>query len=101
MKPRIALYSHDALGLGHVRRNLAIASRLVEGGRRSALLITGAREAGALPMPPGVECLTLPALAKSGSGDYRSRSLDLSLSTLVRLRSQTIRAVLEAFEPDV
>jgi len=101
MKPRIALYSHDALGLGHMRRNLAIASRLVEDGRRSALLITGAREAGALPMPPGVECLTLPALAKSGSGQYQSRSLHLSLSALVRLRAETIRAVLEAFEPDV
>jgi hypothetical protein len=28
--PRFLLYSHDALGLGHVRRNLVIAAALVE-----------------------------------------------------------------------
>jgi hypothetical protein len=28
--PRFLLYSHDALGLGHVRRNLVIAGALVE-----------------------------------------------------------------------
>jgi predicted glycosyltransferase len=100
MKARIALYSHDAQGLGHMRRNLAIARRLVEGGRRSALLITGAREAARLPMPPGVECVTLPALRKSPDGGYESRSLDLSLSALLRMREATICAVLESLEPD-
>lgn len=99
-KPRIALYSHDAQGLGHMRRNLAIASRLVEAGGGSALLITGAREAARLPMPPGVECLTLPALRKSADGGYESRSLDLSLSTMLRIRAQTICAALDSLEPD-
>jgi predicted glycosyltransferase len=101
MKPRVALYSHDAQGMGHMRRNLALAGSLVEEGRRSALLIAGAREASTLPMPPGVECITLPAFAKSVDGAYSSRSLDLSLSALLRLRAETISAVLEAFEPDV
>lgn len=101
MKPRVALYSHDAQGMGHMRRNLALARALVEDGRRSALLIAGAREAGTLPMPAGVECITLPAFAKSVDGAYRSRSLDLSMSALLRLRAETICAVLEAFEPDV
>ena len=87
MKPRVALYSHDAQGLGHMRRNLAIATRLVEDGGRSALLIAGAREAAALPMPPGVECLTLPALVKATDGGYRARSLDLTLASLLRLRA--------------
>ena len=101
MKPRVAFYSHDAQGLGHMRRNLALAGRVVQDGRRSALLITGAREAGALPMPDGVECLTLPALRKTVDGDYGSRSLDLSLASLLRLRAETVCSVLEVFEPDV
>jgi predicted glycosyltransferase len=84
-----------------MRRNLAIACRLVEDGRASALLIAGAREAGALPMPDGVECVTLPALRKSGDGSYRSRSLDLPLDELLALRAATIRAVLDGFDPDV
>jgi predicted glycosyltransferase len=99
---RVALYSHDALGFGHIRRNLALASRLVAAGSaRSALLIGGAREAGALSMPRGVECLTLPALTKSADGHYRSRSLGVSLRALLRLRSATIATALEAYEPDV
>jgi predicted glycosyltransferase len=99
---RVALYSHDALGFGHIRRNLALASRLVAAGSaRSALLIGGAREAGALPMPRGVECLTLPALTKSEHGDYSSRSLNVPLWALLRLRSETIATALKAYEPDV
>ena len=99
---RVAFYSHDALGLGHIRRNLALANRLVDAGSiGSALLIGGAREAGALPMPPGVDSLTLPALTKSKQGGYRSRSLDVSLPTLLRLRAETIAAALDGYAPDV
>jgi predicted glycosyltransferase len=101
MAPRIALYSHDALGMGHMRRNLAIARALVAGGRGQALLLTGSHVAGALPLPHGVEVLTLPALRKDADGGYASRSLDLPLEGLLALRAQTIRAALVAFAPDV
>ena len=97
----MAFYSHDAVGLGHIRRNLALARRLVEAGSaRSALLIGGAREAGVLPVPPGVESLTLPALRKSPQGQYHSRSLGVSLQALLHLRSETIATALDAYAPD-
>jgi predicted glycosyltransferase len=97
MRPRIALYSHDAQGLGHVRRNLAIAETLAED--NDVLLIAGAKEAGVFATPPGVELVTLPALSKIG-GTYRSRSLSLGLGDLLHLRAQTMCAVLDAFAPD-
>ncbi len=100
-RPRIALYSHDAQGLGHVRRNLAIAGVLAAGATRDVLLITGAKEAGVFATPPGVELLTLPAIAKSRDGAYAARSLAFSLSALIRLRSETICAALDSFAPDV
>ncbi len=99
--PRVVLYSHDAQGLGHVRRNLAIAAVLASRGGADVLLVTGARESALFAMPPGVECLTLPALSKSPAGEYRSRSLVLSLPALIRLRARTIAAAVEAFSPDV
>lgn len=99
--PRVALYSHDAQGLGHIRRNLAIAGVLAAAGTRDVLLICGASEAGVFKMPPGVELLTLPALRKSSAGSYRARSLALPLPALIRLRAQTICAALEEFAPDV
>jgi predicted glycosyltransferase len=64
-------------------------------------MIAGAREAGALPLPPGVDCLTLPSLGKDREGRAYCRNLDLNLSALLALRSKTIAAALDAFEPDV
>ncbi len=99
---RIALYSHDTQGLGHIRRNLAIAETLgTATPSPDVLLVSGVREAGALPMPPHTDVLSLPALFKSGNGHYGARSLSTSLDDLVELRSQTIGAALDVFQPDV
>ncbi len=99
---RIALYSHDTQGLGHMRRNLSIATALIEAEPDSdILMIAGAREAGAFPFPPGVDCLTLPALGKDAEGQYQARSLSLSLKSIIKLRRKTIRAALKTFRPDV
>ncbi len=99
---RVALYSHDTMGIGHMRRNLLIAQALVHGPQPvSILLVAGAREVGAFGLPPGVDCLTLPSLFKDDKGQYQSRHLDISLSELISLRGKSIRAALEAFAPDL
>jgi len=99
---RIALYSHDAMGIGHMRRNLLIAQTLVRAcDPASILLITGAREAGVFAMPPGVDCLTLPSLCKDAEGHYEARRLGIGLAQLILLRSHAIYGALEAFQPDV
>ncbi len=68
-KLRVALYSHDTMGLGHMRRNLLIAQTLMNCPSPPVILmIAGAREAGALPLPAGVDCLTLPSLGKDIEG---------------------------------
>src|SRR5262249_22678984 len=101
-KLRVALYSHDTMGLGHMRRNLLIAQTLIGSPSPPVILmIAGAKEAGALPLPPGVDCLTLPSLGKDGEGRTCCRCLDLNLPALLALRSKTIAAALDAFEPDV
>lgn len=99
--PRVALYSHDTMGLGHRRRNLLIAEVM----RRAdvppvTLTISGATDAGNVAVPAGVDSLVLPAIAKI-EGAYRSRRLALELNELVTIRSNTIRAALDAFEPDL
>ena len=101
-QPRIALYSHDTMGLGHMRRNLLIATALARSELHPIILmIAGAREAATFAMPAGVDCVTLPAFGKQTNGQYRARSLALSLKTLAALRANTIRATLESFQPDV
>jgi predicted glycosyltransferase len=101
-RTRVALYSHDTMGLGHVRRNLLLAQALVRSPLEPAvLLIAGAREAGRFAFPPGVDCVTLPALRKNGPGSYAPRHLDIELDEAVALRARIILAALEEFEPDV
>src|SRR3712207_9511435 len=96
---RICLYSHDAQGLGHVRRNIAVARALVAHDESSVLLVTGARESGVFPLPAGADSLSLPALAKQPGGGYGSRSLSVDLGALVRLRRAILRTPLTAFRP--
>lgn len=99
---RIALYSHETMGLGHLRRNLLIAEALSHSALQpTILLITGAREASAFALPRGVDCVTLPAVRKSMDGQYYARGLDVSFADLIALRSNIIRATLDAFQADV
>lgn len=99
---RIALYSHDTMGLGHMRRNLSIAEALASRESRPiVLMITGSREIGAFTFPAGVDSLALPALHKESDGSYRSRCLDVALDEIRLIREKTIRAALETFAPDI
>jgi predicted glycosyltransferase len=99
-KKRIALYSHDTMGIGHMRRNLLIAETLARhSSEATILLIAGAREVNAFGVPTRVDFLSLPSLYKQGNGQYQARHLDLSLEELIALRARTIAASLEAFAP--
>ncbi|GAA4515444.1 glycosyltransferase family protein [Brevibacterium yomogidense] len=68
---RVVLYSHDSVGLGHIRRNLAIAEALAAGlpahtGRPvSGLLVSGASDAAQFPLPDGWDWLLVPGIAKA------------------------------------
>ena len=99
--PRIALYSHDTMGLGHARRNSLIAQSLANSPlRASVLLLAGAKETSVFASAAGIDCVTLPALQKLPDGRYAPRSLDVALPELIAMRSAMIEAALEAFRPD-
>ncbi|HIK07850.1 MAG TPA: glycosyltransferase [Trichormus sp. M33_DOE_039] len=101
-KCRIALYSHDTMGLGHKRRNLLIAQTLgCSPLKTDVLMISGIPDASNVPTPPGVDCLTLPALRKNIDGQYQARRLDLSLQEIITLRSQVILTTIKTFKPDI
>ena len=101
-RPRIALYSHDTQGLGHIRRNILISRALCCGGEMPViLLLSGLREATAFAMPSGVDCVTLPSLGKGDDGQYFPRSLAMPMADLIDVRSRAITAVLRSFDPDV
>ena len=101
--PRVAMYSQGMVGFGHIRRNASIAQALRSSTLQPVIvMIAEAWQAGALPLPAGVDCVTLPALRRNPDGDYNPRFLlDVSDHDVMALRAEVIRSAMEVFEPDV
>jgi predicted glycosyltransferase len=99
---RFLFYSHDGLGLGHLRRNLAIAAGLTDAApNASVLLATGCNELGAHGLAPNVDVLVLPGLRKLGNGRYSARRLPMSGGEMRSLRSAQLESAVQWFRPDV
>ena len=99
---RFFFYSHDGLGLGHTRRNLAIASALTElNPKASILLATGTDEVSRLGVPPHVEILKLPGLSKVSNSSYVARRLCIPVTDIRALRSALLTAAVSSFRPNV
>lgn len=103
---RVALYSHDSLGLGHTRRNLAIAQALSDtlpgltGRTVSGLLITGERTATSYRCPEGFDWVVVPGIRK-GEGRYEPRTLAVGTNRLFDIRSAVISGALASFRPHI
>ena len=99
---KIAIYSHDAMGLGHMRRNLLISEALGHGPSPAhVLLIAGAPELGAFQLPPHVDAVMLPPFVKTTHSGYVPRSPFDSAERLAAMRARIIQAALSSFVPDV
>lgn len=99
-RTRVALYSHDTVGLGHARRSLAVAEALTAGDPATdVILITGNAEAAMLPRPERTDLVAIPSIGKASTGAYRPRHLGAGLDDVVRLRSAVIAATLREFAP--
>src|SRR6266436_3818671 len=99
---RFFFYSHDGMGLGHVRRNIAIAAALQEAAPEiQILLATSVDEVASLGLPPNVDTLKLPGLRKMGNSQYASRRLGISGGDMRRLRSALLCEAVKAFRPNV
>ncbi|MGN6034136.1 glycosyltransferase family protein [Brevibacterium casei] len=102
----IALFSHDSLGLGHIRRNRALAFALaaqlpeLTGRPVSGLLIAGSPEAARFDLPTGWDWMILPGVTPANGG-YAPRALASTMEGLRSLRSAAITAVLDQQQPDL
>lgn len=103
---RVILYSHDSQGLGHVRRNLALAHHIaaevprLTGRQVAGLLVSGLPHASTFPLPQGFDWIFIPSIHKL-KGEYASKSLGTTTELLITLRSQLLQATLLGFAPDV
>ncbi|WP_245853378.1 glycosyltransferase family protein [Pasteurella oralis] len=99
---RIAFYSHDTMGLGHIRRNMLLAQSVLQAcPNTEILLLSGVRESGAFKLPKGADTVTMPSYFKTAEGKYIPSSLGTDIDRLVEVRRQIIYATLDSFKPDI
>ena len=99
---RFLFYSHDAVGLGHTRRHLAIAATLTQMCREATiLLVSGAEEVIDCGLPPRIDVLKLPGLRKAANDHYLARRLHIPASEIRALRSALLQTAVKSFRPDV
>src|ERR671939_667359 len=99
---RIALYSQDSLGLGHLRRTTHIGWRLLEAAPESAvLLFADSPVAPFFELPDGMDCVKLPSILKVDAGQWRPTSLPIPTADLQRLRSELLYRTLVEYQPDL
>ena len=103
---RVALYSHDAKGLGHLRRNLALSHHLARalpglaGRDVTGLVVTGLAPGQEYRLPDGFDWLVLPGVKKY-EGVYLPQRLRITREDLGLVRSALLSGVLSTFAPDL
>lgn len=99
---RVAFYSHDTQGLGHVRRNIELASAMVAAHPATdVLLISSAMAAARLALPACTQLVVLPGVTKDRRGGYAAARLGMELDQILAMRSAMAAAALRSFAPDV
>lgn len=99
---RVLLYSHDTYGLGHLRRNLAIAEHLLQ--RQPAFsvrLLTGSPVIASWDLPEGLDVTALPPVVKTGVETYTPRNSTMPFGLVKADREALIlKSVIEE-RPDI
>lgn len=99
---RVAIYSHDTLGLGHLQRNLNLCWGLTARFPGiSILLLTGSAVQHQYEMPQGVDTIKLPSVRKVASDRYEARSLSMGAANVRDLRSSLVLRAVQSFDPHV
>ena len=97
---RVLLYSHDSVGLGHLRRNLAIASEITaKFENASVMIVTGSSCATQFVLPRNTDLIKIPTITKNDAGDYITCSFGGSLQVTLAFRSNMILEAFRSFEP--
>ena len=99
---RVLLYSHDSVGLGHLRRNLAIAGEVTAIFPNAYVMIVTASPCATLfELPENTDLIKIPSITKNEMGQYVTRSFAGSLETTLKFRSKIILETFHSFEPNL
>ena len=96
----IVMYSHDTYGLGHIRRTMAIASRL-RSRETNVLILTGSPIAGRFSFPEQIDFVRIPGMIKKTNEEYLPLSIKINPKHALDIRKNIITATVKTFQPDL
>ena len=101
-KPRVLFYSHDGLGLGHLRITLAIAAAVNRSVPNAArLLLTGSPSVGAFDLPETLDFVRMPGPGKWSLFENDRDEDPGAPRDVFPLREAIIAATVDGFMPDL
>lgn len=99
---RILMYSHDTLGLGHLKRSLKIASALVSMiPGLTVRIVTGSTQADRFKFPENVDYVLLPPVRKAGPEHYEAREANLPFEVILKQRKAILLNTVVDFKPEL
>ena len=99
---RIAIYSQDGFGLGHMQRTCSIAWELYRLRPDASILTFSDSQLGQFfPISPHHDYIKLPSIAKEGPGNWKATHLQMSFPDILQLRKELISNALLHYAPDV
>jgi predicted glycosyltransferase len=99
---RFIFYANELIGLGQLRRTVALATHLAKADPPpSSLILSGSPAEPTFRLPPRVDTVKLPLRSRDLDGNLSSGRLELSSDELRSLRSSIALAATTSFQPDV
>lgn len=99
---RLMAVCHDSVGIGHLRRTLAIAERATQTiPSCRALVVSGTVHVSNFTLPDRVDYIKLPSLRKGPDYRYCAKTLGVNLTDTIAIRSALLTATAASYRPDV
>jgi predicted glycosyltransferase len=99
---RALFYSHNGVGVGHLQRQLDLASAFkVRHPDAAVMIATGSHAAGLFVIPSGIDYIKVPTISKVDRCDWEPRDLPIPRDDVVRLRRQLLEQTVRDFAPDL
>jgi predicted glycosyltransferase len=99
---RIAIYSQDGFGLGHMQSTCSIAWEIYRLRPEASILTFSDSQLGQFfPISPHHDYIKLPSIAKDSPGVWQATHLSMSFPEILHLRKQLISNVLLNYAPDI
>ncbi len=99
---KLAMYSHDTFGLGHIRRTLLISEHLSKAFPKiSTLIISGSSMIHSMRIPSNVDYIKVPCLTKKSNNHYLPKYLSQYPNGVTKMRKEIIFSTLKEYQPDL